>query len=74
MKTRDENMQRLPITALLLAISCPGQQAWSVESVKVAFDTYSGYFVSNKFEPNAAESFAVLHDQDAFNKVFGGHS
>jgi hypothetical protein len=37
----------------------------------LAFDTYSGYFVSNKFEPNAAESFVVLNDQEEFDKVFG---
>jgi hypothetical protein len=38
---------------------------------RLAFDTYSGYFVSNKFEPNAAESFAVIRDQAQFDKVFG---
>ena len=39
--------------------------------VKLPFDTYSGYFVSNKFEPNAAESFVVITDQEQFDKVFG---
>jgi hypothetical protein len=38
---------------------------------KLPFDTYSGYFVSNKFEPNAAESFVVIADQEQFDKVFG---
>jgi hypothetical protein len=38
---------------------------------KVPFDTYSGYFVSNKFEPDAAESFVVIADQGQFDKVFG---
>jgi hypothetical protein len=34
-------------------------------------DTYSGYFVSNKFEPDAAESFVVIQDQKRFDQVFG---
>jgi type II secretion system protein G len=38
---------------------------------KLTFDTYSGYFVSNKFEPNAADSFVVITDQDHFDEVFG---
>ena len=39
--------------------------------VKLPFDRYSGYFVSNKFEPDAAESFVVISDQEQFDKVFG---
>ncbi len=38
---------------------------------QVPFDTYSGYFVSNKFEPNAADSFVAITDQGQFDKVFG---
>lgn len=38
---------------------------------KLPFDTYSGYFVSNEFEPDAAESFVVINDQEQFDKVFG---
>ena len=50
--------------------------AWSAsalaaERTKLPFDTYSGYFVSNKFEPDAAESFVVLNDQEQFDKAFG---
>ena len=71
MKARTEMMKRLTIGALLFVISYLGQRALSAEPAKLAFDTYSGYFVSNKFEPNAAESFVVIHDQEAFNKVFG---
>jgi len=41
------------------------------EQTKLAFDTYSGYFVSNKFEPDAAESFLVVTDQAKFDQVFG---
>jgi hypothetical protein len=38
---------------------------------RLPFATYSGYFVSNKFEPNAPESFVVLANQEQFDKVFG---
>jgi hypothetical protein len=48
-----------------------GQPAPAAEPAKLAFDTYSGYFVSNKFEPDAAESFVVIGDQQQFDKVFG---
>jgi hypothetical protein len=34
-------------------------------------DTYSGYFVSNQFEPDAPESFVVISDQQQFDRVFG---
>jgi hypothetical protein len=37
----------------------------------VTFDVYGGYFVSNKFEPKAEASFAVLQGQPAFDRVFG---
>jgi hypothetical protein len=35
------------------------------------FDVYDGYFVSNKFEPNAPTSFVVIQDQKRFDEVFG---
>lgn len=41
------------------------------DAAKLPFDTYSGYFVSNEFEPDAAESFVVINDQEQFDKVFG---
>lgn len=37
----------------------------------VRYDRYGGYFVSNKFEPDAAVSFRVIQDQKSFDKVFG---
>ncbi len=44
------------------------------ERVSLSFETHDGYFVSNKFEPNAPESFAVLRTQAAFDEVLGaGH-
>jgi len=37
----------------------------------IGFETHEGYFVSNKFEADAAVSFVVITDQPAFDKVFG---
>jgi hypothetical protein len=49
-----------------------GQGGFShLDAGGLCFDMYSGYFVSNKFEPDAAESYVVLNDQDQFDKVFG---
>ncbi len=45
--------------------------AGAAEPTKLAFDTYSGYFVSNQFEPDAPASFAVIDDQAGFDRVFG---
>ena len=56
---------------MLLAACCLVQQATATEPVKLTFDTYGGYFVSNKFEPDAAKSFVVINDQEQFDKVFG---
>ncbi len=36
----------------------------------VAFCVHNGYFVSNKFEPDAATSFMVITDQTAFDAAF----
>jgi len=41
------------------------------KGTELPFDTYSGYFVSNKFEPRASESFVVILDWEQFDKVFG---
>lgn len=60
------------VTAVLvLAVMCAGAAAMAADAAKVPFDTYSGYFVSNKFEPDAAESFLVVADQSRFERVFG---
>ena len=40
-------------------------------STKLEFKTYSGYFVSNKFEPDASASFVVLDNRKQFDQVFG---
>ncbi len=47
------------------------ERVTNTAGTKLIFDTYSGYFVSNKFEPDAAESFLVVTDQEGFDKVFG---
>ena len=41
------------------------------ETGKLDFKTYSGYFVSNKFEPDNPLSFVVLDDRKKFDQVFG---
>ncbi len=67
-------MRKPASVVLLLLLSVAGWLARPVpaaEPAKLPFDTYSGYFVSNKFEPDAAESFVVLADQEQFDKVFG---
>ncbi len=55
--------------SLVAALQAPPAPA--AEKPKLPFDTYSGYFVSNTFEPDAAQSFVVILDQKQFNKVFG---
>jgi len=48
-----------------------GAFALAAQETTLAFDTYSGYFVANTFEPDAAESFVVITSQEQFDKVFG---
>ena len=45
--------------------------ASAAEPVKLKVETYSGYFVSNKFEPKAPTSFVTARDQKQFDQVFG---
>jgi hypothetical protein len=59
------------IAMLLCVVSVLGKPALAADATKVTFETYSGYFVSNKFEPNAAESLMVITDQKQFDKAFG---
>lgn len=64
-------MQLRTIALLLLLVGlliCPARAA---DENALAFDTYSGYFVVNTFEPDAAESFLVITSQEQFDKVFG---
>jgi hypothetical protein len=41
------------------------------EPKAVKHEAFDGYFVSNKFEPDAAESFVVVRDQTKFDAIFG---
>ncbi|MDY0170044.1 MAG: hypothetical protein RBS80_26100 [Thermoguttaceae bacterium] len=58
-------------TLSTLTVCLISQFGIAAEPAKLPHDTYSGYFVSNKFEPDAAQSFVVLTDQEQFDKVFG---
>jgi hypothetical protein len=64
-------MKRLEVVFLLVVMGWLGESVLAADPVNLPFDTYSGYFVSNKFEPNAAESFLVITDQGQFGRVFG---
>ena len=41
------------------------------ETAKLKFQTYSGSFVSKKFEPDSPASFVVLDNRKQFDQVFG---
>lgn len=56
---------------LILPSRVLAAEAASPLAKPVDFDTHTGYFVSNKFEPAARVSFAVLRDQAGFDQVFG---
>jgi hypothetical protein len=45
--------------------------ASAAEPQQLAIDSYNGYFVSNKFEPDARESFLAIKDQKGFDHAFG---
>lgn len=38
---------------------------------KLKFEIHSGYFVSNKFEPQESRSFVIANNQKQFDQVFG---
>ena len=46
-------------------------QPAATQPIAVPFSTFDGYFVSNKFEPDHAESFVVIKDKEAFDEIFG---
>jgi len=62
-------MTAFAITAGVLVVLAAS--TWAAEQTKLPFDIYSGYFVSNKFEPDAAASFVVVETQKQFDQVFG---
>jgi len=64
-------MSHLKITLLLSVFLGQVITVAAAEPSRLPFDAYSGYFVSNKFEPAAPTSFLVITDQKQFDKVFG---
>jgi len=67
---------RLTVPALSLGLMVAfAAIAWAAEPATapapIPFTTHDGYFASNQFEPDKAESFVVLKDQKAFDQVFG---
>jgi len=58
-------------SGLALAGSALAADAVGASGKAVAAETHEGYFVSNKFEPDAPMSFVIATDQAAFDKVFG---
>ncbi len=60
-----------PRQLLLLLLLLTATPAFAAKEAATPFDTYSGYFVSNKFEPDAATSFVIIQDQEQFDRVFG---
>jgi hypothetical protein len=67
---KSTEMKTFPYTfSVLMAVWAAS--SWAAEQTKLPFDTYSGYFVSNKFEADAATSFVVIDDQAQFDQVFG---
>jgi hypothetical protein len=64
-------MKRLLTVGLFSILAGLAPSLPAAQGTKLAFDTYAGYFVLNTFEPDAAQSFAVIDDQEQFNKLFG---
>ncbi len=60
-----------PFQLLLLLLLLTATPAFPAGEAATPFDTYGGYFVSNKFEPDAATSFVIIQDQEQFDRVFG---
>jgi hypothetical protein len=62
-------MKIATLSTLAVCLIC--QVGIAADPARLPHDTYSGYFVSNKFEPDARESFVVISGQEGFDKVFG---
>jgi hypothetical protein len=61
-------MRPLVMTMIFLLVSAG---PFLVTAAEIPFETYEGYFISNRFEPNANESFVVISSQREFDDVFG---
>ena len=62
-------MKTIPVLCLFMGLFINATSA--EETAKLEFKTYSGYFVSNKFEPDSSASFVVLDNRKQFDQVFG---
>lgn len=62
-------MKTIPVLCLFMGLFINVTSA--EETAKLEFKTYSGYFVSNKFEPDSSASFVVLDNRKQFDQVFG---
>ena len=62
-------MKTIPVLCLFMGLFINATSA--EETAKLKFKTYSGYFVSNKFESDASASFVVLDNRKQFDQVFG---
>jgi len=58
-------------TLWTLAVCLICQFVIAADPAQIPHDTYSGYFVSNKFEPDAKESSVVVTNQKHFDQVIG---
>jgi len=66
------SIPKLKIILLYLIAVLSLQSAVIAEkNQKLKFDIHSGYFVSNKFEPQETRSFIVANNQKQFDRVFG---
>jgi hypothetical protein len=59
------------IALIALVIFSHATAEGRIASAVVPHVVYGGYFVSNEFEPKAVDSFIVIKDQAAFDRVFG---
>jgi uncharacterized protein YecT (DUF1311 family) len=71
-KPYDVNLEGQAVKEIWAAAIRPvAELATQAAARPISFETYNGYFVSNKFEPDAPASFVVIKDRKAFDDVFG---
>lgn len=59
------------LVSILGAMAVASQVAKGDDTKAARHEVFDGYFVSNKFEPDAAESFVAISGQKEFDEVFG---
>lgn len=63
--------ENLWLVSFLGAMAVAWQVAKGDDTKAARHEVFDGYFVSNKFEPDAAESFVAISGQKKFDEVFG---